>query len=178
MYVGIHIKCPFFPSHFNGTWSFSTHFRKKSQIWIFIKIQPVGAVLFHVAIQRNKRTDRRDETNGFFLLQILQKHLKIYSYTIEGVIKRPSFKNICWFSVLNLFLILLPAAMLYVARNVIILFVSVHECTFLFLLVPWRNWYRTAWIVCTKCAQLSCIMLTLCHSWVYITINSDSPVRL
>jgi len=100
-----------------------------------MKIQPVGPVLFHVAIQANKRTDRRDETNGRFL-QILQKLLKIYSYNIEGVIQRPNLKNIRYFSVQNLFLILLPAAMLYMARTVIILFVSVHECKSLFLLVP------------------------------------------
>jgi len=85
--------------------------------------------------QTNGRTDRRDETNSRFL-QILQKHLNIYAYTIEDVTQRPNLKNICYFSVQKLFVILLPEAIISKARKIMILYVCVHECKILFLLVP------------------------------------------
>jgi hypothetical protein len=58
-----------FKRYLNFVDSFQT---KSPRTWIFINIHQVGAVLFHVAIQTNKRTDRRDETNSRFL-HILQK---------------------------------------------------------------------------------------------------------
>jgi hypothetical protein len=38
---------PLFLTNLNETWIFSSGFRKKAQIYSFIKICPVGAELFH-----------------------------------------------------------------------------------------------------------------------------------
>ena len=38
--------------------------KKKSQIWNFVLISPVGADLFHSDRQTDGRTDRHDEANG------------------------------------------------------------------------------------------------------------------
>jgi hypothetical protein len=53
MYIGLHGKYPIFLSDFNENWIFSTYFHKSTQIWIFIKIRPVGAELFNA----DRRTD-------------------------------------------------------------------------------------------------------------------------
>jgi len=90
--------------------------------------------LFQVAIQTNKRTDKLDETNSRFFQKILRKHLKMYAYTTEDVIQRSNSKTVSYFSVQNLFLILLPEATMSKARKIIILFVRVHECISLFFL--------------------------------------------
>ena len=53
MYIGLHVEYPLFLSDFNGTWPF----------WLyFMKINPVGAKLFHV----EGRMDRHDEANNCF----------------------------------------------------------------------------------------------------------------
>jgi len=54
---------PLFSSDFNGTWVFSTDFRKNTQISNFVKIRPVVAEQFHA----DGRTDRDDKTNSRFL---------------------------------------------------------------------------------------------------------------
>ena len=51
----------------------------------------------------------------------------MFAYTIEDVIQRNNLKNICSFSVQNLFRILLPAAIMSKAHKTIILH---HICLF------------------------------------------------
>jgi hypothetical protein len=46
IYIGLHVKYPLFLPYFNETLTFSTDFRKISNIK-FIKIRLVGAELFH-----------------------------------------------------------------------------------------------------------------------------------
>jgi len=48
LYIGLHVKCQLFLSHFKGTCIFSADFQKNTQILKITKIRPVGDELFHV----------------------------------------------------------------------------------------------------------------------------------
>jgi len=58
-YIALHVKYPFFWSHFSATVIFSTDFFKNFQISSFMKIRPVGAALFHVNRQTGGPIDRQ-----------------------------------------------------------------------------------------------------------------------
>jgi hypothetical protein len=73
-----------------------------------------------------KQTDRHDETISSFM-KILLKHLKLYACTAEHVTQTPNSKNVCYLSVQNLSLILLPEAIMSRARKIVILFVRLRE---------------------------------------------------
>jgi hypothetical protein len=47
MYIGLHVKYPFFLLDFNETWIFSTDFSRNPQISNLLKIRPLGAEFFH-----------------------------------------------------------------------------------------------------------------------------------
>ena len=49
-------KVQLFLSDFDETWLFSTYFRKNTEIWNFLKIRPVGAMLFHADLRTDGRT--------------------------------------------------------------------------------------------------------------------------
>ena len=66
MYIGLHIKCPLFLSHFNETWNLLDRFFKNSQISNLIKISPVGTELFHVVRQANGQEGGHDEAKSHF----------------------------------------------------------------------------------------------------------------
>jgi hypothetical protein len=97
--------------------------------------------------QTNGQRDATKLTVAF--CKFYKKCLNICACTIEDVTQRQNLKNICYFSVQNLFRILLPEAIISKALKIIILyvpvheckilFVPVHECKILFLLVLWRN---------------------------------------
>jgi len=55
MYADLRAKYPLFLPDFNETHCLSTDFRKIFQVWISLKIRPVGAELFHA----DGRTDRQ-----------------------------------------------------------------------------------------------------------------------
>jgi hypothetical protein len=86
MYIGLHVKYPLFLSDFNETWIFST-LSKNIQILNVMKMNPVGAGLFHAdgRTQREKdgRTDRHDEANSRF------------SQFCEGAIKLTGAREYC-----------------------------------------------------------------------------------
>jgi len=71
MYLGLHVKYPFFLSDFNGNLIFSTTSRTALKIQNFIEIRPVGAELFHA----DGRTNGHDEASSR-LSQFLRKALK------------------------------------------------------------------------------------------------------
>jgi len=56
MYIGIHVKYLLFLSYFNATSIFKTDCRQVPQISNFMKINPVGAELFHADGQMDSRT--------------------------------------------------------------------------------------------------------------------------
>jgi hypothetical protein len=62
MYIGLHVMYQLFLADFNEIRIFSTGFRKRLNIKIFMKLLPVGAELFH----SDGRADRRDEANSRF----------------------------------------------------------------------------------------------------------------
>jgi hypothetical protein len=62
IYIDRHAQYPLFLLYLNETWIFSTNLQKNTQIPDFMKIRPVGAVLFHA----DRRTDRHDETHSSF----------------------------------------------------------------------------------------------------------------
>ena len=64
MYIGLHVKYPFFLSDFNKI--VSTDFRKNTQISNFMKIRPVGVELLHADGQMDGRMEGHDEANSCF----------------------------------------------------------------------------------------------------------------
>jgi len=114
-------KVPVIFLRFKWNLNFLDRFQKKSTNMNFHRYSSSGSSVVPCG-HTNKRTDRRDETNSRFL-QILRKHLKMYAYTTEDVIQRPNSKNLSYFSIQNLFLILLPEAIMSKARKIIIIIV-------------------------------------------------------
>jgi hypothetical protein len=51
MYIGLQVKHPLFLSEFNGTYTPTTDFSKNTKVSSFMKIHPLGAVLFHAERQ-------------------------------------------------------------------------------------------------------------------------------
>jgi len=63
MYTVLHVKYPLFLSDFNET-NFLDRFSENTQILNFMKIRPVGIVLFHADKEPDKRKDRHKEFNS------------------------------------------------------------------------------------------------------------------
>jgi hypothetical protein len=59
MYKALHVRYSFFLSDFNKTRIFLEDFQKNTQISYFMKIQPVGAELFHADGQTHDEANSR-----------------------------------------------------------------------------------------------------------------------
>jgi len=65
MYIGLHVECQLFLSHFNEIGNYSTNFRKNKQTSKFMNIRPVGPELLHVADgQRDRQRRSEGRTDG------------------------------------------------------------------------------------------------------------------
>jgi len=63
MYIGLHVKCSLFLSHFKDTWIFSIDFRKFSNFKFLGNPSNDSRV---VSMWKKRRTDRHDEDNNRF----------------------------------------------------------------------------------------------------------------
>jgi hypothetical protein len=61
MYLGLHVKYPFFLSDANETWNTLDRFSKNTQMSDFMKMHPVRVELFH----KDKRTYRQTDMTGY-----------------------------------------------------------------------------------------------------------------
>ena len=119
MYIGVHVKCLLFLSHFNETWIFSTDFRKMLKHLISWKYFLSEPSCFHADGRtdggREGQTDRNDEANSR-LAQFENGHKSVklcdvnnytYIHTYQYIIL-PNQNAVCslknWHSPQSLFL--------------------------------------------------------------------------
>jgi hypothetical protein len=65
MYIDPQAKYPLLLSNFNETWTFSTDFRRNTQIPISTKIRPVGTELLYAGGRADGQTDVTKLTVAF-----------------------------------------------------------------------------------------------------------------